>query len=192
VETKKIAKGISIICQPTFIPIALYFIVSLSVVPTVTGIWYALLGIVFIALAPIALVFILARCNKISDPDLPDRRERFIPYLSIVGLYLIGFIVFWYLGAPYQILAITVSYIAVTLFGAFISLFWKISMHMAGVAGPVTALVFLVNPLFVWAYILLIPIGWARYILKKHTFPQIVIGSGFSILLTYLVIRFFS
>ena len=65
-------------------------------------------------------------------------------------------------------------------------------MHMAGVAGPVTALVFLVNPLFVWAYILLIPIGWARYILKKHTFPQIVIGSGFSILLTYLVIRFFS
>lgn len=107
-ETKKIAKGISIICQPTFIPIALYFIVSLSVVPTVTGIWYALLGIVFIALAPIALVFILARCNKISDPDLPDRRERFIPYLSIVGLYLIGFIVFWYLGAPYQILAISV------------------------------------------------------------------------------------
>jgi hypothetical protein len=138
------------------------------------------------------LVYILARYNKISDPDLPDRRERFIPYLSIVGLYIIGFIVFCYLGAPSQILAITASYIAVTFFGAFISLFWKISMHMAGIAGPVTALIFLVNPIFVLAYFLLIPIGWARYILKKHTFPQIVIGSGFSILLTYLIIRLFS
>jgi hypothetical protein len=192
VETRKIAKGISIIFQPTFIPIALYFIVSLSAVPTVKGFWYALLGIVFVALAPIVLVYILARYNKISDPDLPDRRERFIPYLSIVGLYIIGFIVFWYLGAPSQILAITASYIAVTFFGAFISLFWKISMHMAGIAGPVTALIFLVNPIFVLAYFLLIPIGWARYILKKHTFPQIVIGSGFSILLTYLIIRLFS
>ncbi|QPM67259.1 hypothetical protein [Atribacter laminatus] len=191
-ETRKIAKGISIIFQPTFIPIALYFIVSLSAVPTVKGFWYALLGIVFVALAPIVLVYILARYNKISDPDLPDRRERFIPYLSIVGLYIIGFIVFWYLGAPSQILAITASYIAVTFFGAFISLFWKISMHMAGIAGPVTALIFLVNPIFVLAYFLLIPIGWARYILKKHTFPQIVIGSGFSILLTYLIIRLFS
>ena len=191
-ETRKIAKGISIIFQPTFIPIALYFIVSLSAVPTVKGFWYALLGIVFVALAPIVLVYILARYNKISDPDLPDRRERFIPYLSIVGLYIIGFIVFCYLGAPSQILAITASYIAVTFFGAFISLFWKISMHMAGIAGPVTALIFLVNPIFVLAYFLLIPIGWARYILKKHTFPQIVIGSGFSILLTYLIIRLFS
>jgi len=138
------------------------------------------------------LVYILARYNKISDPDLSDRRERFVPYISIVGLYIIGFFVFWLLQAPYPILAITASYIVVTFIGAFVSLFWKISMHMAGVAGPVTALVFLVNPIFILAYLLLIPLGWARYTLKKHTLLQIIMGSGFSVLLTFIVIRFFS
>ena len=191
-ETKKIAKGISIIFQPTFIPIALYIIVSLYVAPSVTGFYYALIGIVFITLAPMVLVYILARYNKISDPDLSDRRERFVPYISIVGLYIIGFFVFWLLQAPYPILAITASYIVVTFIGAFVSLFWKISMHMAGVAGPVTALVFLVNPIFILAYLLLIPLGWARYTLKKHTLLQIIMGSGFSVLLTFIVIRFFS
>ncbi|NLJ48297.1 MAG: hypothetical protein GX428_01725 [Candidatus Atribacteria bacterium] len=191
-ETKKIAKAISIVAQPTFIPIILYIIVSFAVAPSMTGFWYALIGIVFITLAPMILVYILFRYKKITDPDLSNQRERFIPYISIVGLYLIGFIIFWFLRAPYPILAITASYITVTLVGAFVSLFWKISMHMAGVAGPVTALVFLVNPLFALAYLFLIPLGWARYILKKHTFPQIIIGSGFSMLLTYLIIQLFS
>jgi len=192
VELRKIAKILSIIFQPTFIPIALYIIVSLYVAPSVTGFYYALIGIVFITLAPMVLVYILARYNKISDPDLSDRRERFVPYISIVGLYIIGFFVFWLLQAPYPILAITASYIVVTFIGAFVSLFWKISMHMAGVAGPVTALVFLVNPIFILAYLLLIPLGWARYTLKKHTLLQIIMGSGFSVLLTFIVIRFFS
>ncbi|MBP8933250.1 MAG: hypothetical protein KBG67_02325 [Candidatus Atribacteria bacterium] len=191
-ELRKIAKILSIIFQPTFIPIALYIIVSLYVAPSVTGFYYALIGIVFITLAPMVLVYILARYNKISDPDLSDRRERFVPYISIVGLYIIGFFVFWLLQAPYPILAITASYIVVTFIGAFVSLFWKISMHMAGVAGPVTALVFLVNPIFILAYLLLIPLGWARYTLKKHTLLQIIMGSGFSVLLTFIVIRFFS
>mgnify|MGYP007112885354 CR=1 FL=1 len=84
------------------------------------------------------------------------------------------------------------AYIAVTLVVAFISVFLKICLHIGGVAVSVIVFVFVVNPLFVWTDILLIPIGWSRDILKKHTFPQIVIGSGFSILLTYLVIRFFS
>ena len=191
-ELRKIAKILSIIFQPTFIPIALYIIVSLYVAPSVTGFYYALIGIVFITLAPMVLVYILARYNKISDPDLSDRRERFVPYISIVGLYIIGFFVFWLHQAPYPILATTASYIVVTFIGAFVSLFWKISMHMAGVAGPVTALVFLVNPIFILAYLLLIPLGWARYTLKKHTLLQIIMGSGFSVLLTFIVIRFFS
>jgi len=192
VELRKIAKILSIIFQPTFIPIALYIIVSLYVAPSVTGFYYALIGIVFITLAPMVLVYILARYNKISDPDLSDRRERFVPYISIVGLYIIGFFVLWLLRAPYPILAITASYIVVTFIGAFVSLFWKISMHMAGVAGQVNALVFLVNPIFILAYLLLIPLGWARYTLKKHTLLQIIMGSGFSVLLTFIVIRFFS
>ncbi len=73
-ELRKIAKILSIIFQPTFIPIALYIIVSLYVAPSVTGFYYALIGIVFITLAPMVLVYILARYNKISDPDLSDRR----------------------------------------------------------------------------------------------------------------------
>lgn len=191
-ETKKIAKAISIIAQPTLIPIALYLIVSLTIAPSMTGLWYALIGIIFMTLAPMVLVFVFVRSNKITDPDLPDRRERFIPYISIVGLYVIGFVVYWLLHVPYPILAITASYIAVTLVGAFVSLFWKISMHMAGIAGPITALVFLVNPLFVFAYVFLVPLGWARYTLKKHTFSQIIFGSGFSMILTYLIIWLFS
>jgi len=191
-DRKKRAAIISIVFQPTFIPIILYLIVSFHTVQMPQAIVFALIGIIFVTLAPIGLIFLMTRFRKISDPDLPDRRERFLPYISIVVLYIIGLIVFLYLQAPWQIIAITASYIAVTFAGAVISLFWKISMHLAGVSGPITALVFLVNPYFAFAYLLLLPIGWARYALKKHTLLQIIIGSLLSIGITYMIIWFLS
>ena len=191
-DRKKTARIISMIFQPTFIPIILYLIVAIHFVQSLRGLYLALIGIGLIALAPIGWIYFLARYNKISDPDLPDRRERFLPYIGIVGLYVGCLILFIYLRAPRQVLAITVSYILVTLVGAFISLFWKVSMHLAGVAGPVTALVVLVSPYFALAYLFLIPLGWARYILKKHTLSQIIVGSGISIFITLFAIRLFS
>jgi len=166
--------------------------VSFHAVPGLNGLLYALIGIGFVTLAPIGLIYTLTRYKKISDPDLPDRRERFIPYLMVVGLYAVVYVIFISIHAPRQILAITASYIAVTSVGAIISLFWKISMHLAGVAGPITALVFLVNPYFLLAYLLLIPLGWARYTLKKHNLSQILVGSGVSMAITLLAIFLYS
>ncbi len=191
-DKKKTAGMISLIFQPTFIPIILYLLVSFQVASGWKAFLYAFIGIGFVTVAPIVLITLLTRLNKVSDPDLPDRRERFIPYMLIVGFYVIVFFLFFFLHAPRQILAITMSYILVTLVGAIISLFWKISMHLAGIAGPITALVFYVHPYFVFTYLLLFLLGWARFTLKKHTLLQIFAGSVFSILLTFLTIRLYS
>ncbi|MCX6090305.1 MAG: hypothetical protein NTX88_08080 [Candidatus Atribacteria bacterium] len=191
-DTKKRAELISTFFQPVIIPVILYLLVSFRYASGSDALLYFLLGVVFITIAPVLLITILTKMKIISDPDIPNRRERFLPYLMIVLLYLVGFFIFFVIHAPGQILSITVSYILVTLVGALISLYWKISMHLAGIAGPITALVFYVSPYFLLAYLLLIPLGWARLTLKKHSLSQIMVGSACSIFLTYLVIRFFA
>ncbi len=189
--SEKLARIISSLLQPTFVAAFLYGVISFSFVqPASAAFLYWLAGLLFATFLPTLLVIKLAQKGRVSDPDLPDHRERFIPYLLITALYAAGFVALYLLKAPRPLLGITACYIGVTIAGAFISLFWKISMHLAGVAGPVTALVYYLNPYWALLYALLFILGWARLYLRKHNLYQILAGSAFSALMTYAILRF--
>ncbi|BER93384.1 hypothetical protein [Atrimonas thermophila] len=189
-KSERLAKVISALLQPTFVAAFLYGVVSFSFLqPPSKALFYWLVGFLFATLLPTLLVIKLAQKGRVSDPDLPHHRERFIPYLLITALYAAGFLVLYLLKAPHPLLGITACYIGVTAVGAFISLFWKISMHLAGVAGPVTALVYYLNPSWALLYALLFLLGWARLYLKKHNLYQILAGSAFSALMTYGILH---
>jgi membrane-associated phospholipid phosphatase len=73
-----------------------------------------------------------------------------------------------------------------------ISSFWKISLHMAGVGGFSTALVFIFGAPAIVAFLFLPLVAWARYHRKKHTFLQLVAGATAGIVITSLVFYWFS
>jgi membrane-associated phospholipid phosphatase len=147
-----------------------------------------LLGTLFLSVLPIAPIAYYAWKGTI-DIDITDRRKRpkFFA-MSLVG-YSLGAVTFGLLNAT-SMMVLSLAYIFVTLSVALISLFWKVSVHTTGIAGPVTGLTYV----FGWAaaplYLLLLPIGWARLKLKAHTILQLIAGiivAFFVTLAVYLV-----
>lgn len=188
---KVLAERVSFVLQPTFVAILLYALIGFTYEKGSRALYFFLAGLILVSIVPTLFVLWLSWRGRVSDPDLPDRRERFKPYLSIAFFYGLALIIFYQYSASFALLAITWCYIAVTLVGAFISLFWKISLHLAGAAGPITAMVILLHPLWGLLYLVLLPLGWARCYLKKHTVPQIVAGSFMSAMLTLGIISLF-
>jgi membrane-associated phospholipid phosphatase len=188
-DRKRLAERLSLILQPQAVAVLLYALVSFTFSRGLQALLFFVLGILFVSVFPTLFVLFLAHRGRVSDPDLPKREERFFPYLVIVGMYGVLFILFFFFSAPSPLLAITLCYVVVTFAGAIISLFWKISLHLAGIAGPVTAISLLLHPLWGLLYLLLLPLGWARIYLKKHTPSQAVLGSLLSAFLTYMIVE---
>jgi len=76
-----------------------------------------------------------------------------------------------------------ICYLNNTIIVLLINLSWKISIHAMGVAGPLTALIYL----FGWpglVFTLSVPlVAWSRVYLKRHTPWQVTMGTllGFSL-----------
>ncbi|MBC7217262.1 MAG: hypothetical protein H5U36_03650 [Candidatus Caldatribacterium sp.] len=188
-DRKKLAETLSLVLQPQAVAVLLYALVSFTFSRGLRAVVFFVLSVLFVSVLPTVFVLFLAKRGRVSDPDLPRREERFFPYLGIVGMYGVLFVLLFLLSAPRELLAIALCYISVTFAGAVISLFWKISLHLAGIAGPVTALVLLIHPLFALLYGLLVPLGWARVFLRKHTVLQAISGSLMSFAITYGIIQ---
>ena len=155
-----------------------------------------LIALVFGFIAPIILFLILRKKGKLADQDASIKEERTIPFLIAIIFYLIGLM----LMIKYQLNIISIAfwfcYISNTIITIFINKFWKISAHAMGVAGPFSALVFVLG----WVGIIFLPIvilvGWARIELKCHTLTQVMAGillASFSVYIQIsLIVNYFS
>jgi membrane-associated phospholipid phosphatase len=156
-----------------------------------------LVGIVFSFFAPQVyppwLVFIVAFLLVIGGPaailayamkvkgvdfDFTDRRTRTPWYAAIEACYASGLLVF----APFLLRSWPLFNLAIvsTLLNGLctiVNLYWKISAHAAGSAGPATgiALVFGWWTLFITVPIV-VAIAWSRVVLGKHSISQVVWG----------------
>jgi hypothetical protein len=72
-----------------------------------------------------------------------------------------------------------------------INLFWKVSIHCAGVTGPIFALIFVfgINALPLTSIVGLV--GWSRIKLKNHTFAQTFVGTIISLIVGIAVFATF-
>ena len=72
-----------------------------------------------------------------------------------------------------------------------VNMFWKISIHCAGVAGPIFALVFVfgLNALPLTSIVGLV--GWSRIKLRNHTFAQTFAGTVISLTVGFILFTLF-
>jgi len=72
-----------------------------------------------------------------------------------------------------------------------INLFWKVSIHCAGVTGPIFALIFVfgISALPLTSIVGLV--GWSRIKLKNHTFAQTFAGTIISLIVGIAVFATF-
>jgi len=190
---EKSAERISLIFSApsiAFIAVLVFTLFSpMGISPILTQTTSILLGTLFLSVLPVAPIAYYAS-KGIIDRDITDRkkRPRFFA-MSLIG-YSLGAVTFGLLNAT-SMMVLSLAYIFVTLSVALISLFWKVSVHTTGIAGPVTGLTYVFGWVVTPLYLLLLPVGWARLKLRAHTPAQLVVGVIVAFLVTFLVYRVF-
>ncbi|MEM3371387.1 MAG: hypothetical protein QXO55_02055 [Candidatus Korarchaeum sp.] len=142
-----------------------------------------LISLVFIVVVPIADVIRRYLKGEI-DILVPERsmRGKFFAQASLS--YLIGFILLRLAGSK-MLSLLSLTYLLVSLALIVINRrITKISVHMAGITGPATFLIYFGNYLG-YAMTLLIPLlAWSRWRSGSHTLGQVILGSLVSFLIT--------
>jgi hypothetical protein len=105
--------------------------------------------------------------------------------------YLMGVTALLWFNAPFAVTALMACYFVNAIVMLVITLSWKISIHMVGVMGPLTALMFQLGTKIAPLMLLLLPVAWARLELKAHNKKQIAAGAVLSSLLTWVQMAFY-
>lgn len=148
------------------------------------NVWKSIVtGLFFLSLIPAATIF--ANANKLIDLNFFERKKRNSVYPLVIISYFLGAFTFWYTGNKIMFL-ISISYMFVTLSLFIINLSWKVSVHTAGITGPVTALICVFGSFLSPLYLLTIPVAYSRYKLGSHDNRQLVAGALIAIIVTYL------
>ena len=137
----------------------------------------------FGTIVPFLCLFILYKLKVVSDINLSNRKERFIPYLCTVISYLFCAFALFRLAMPMFIPALMVAVAAASFINIIVNIWWKISAHATGVGGLFGGILYIsyrlyINP-FEWIIAITLVCGLvagARLYLKAHTPGQVVAG----------------
>jgi membrane-associated phospholipid phosphatase len=143
------------------------------------------LATIFIAtfVLPILVVFIYYRMGLISNMNIPNRKERIGPLISVAIIYVFTYIMIRnnQISAFFNVFAFGAA--ALIVVAMLVSRFWKISIHMLAVGGMVGLFVGLTwvglihNPALISGLIILSGlVGSARLKLNAHTQAQVYVG----------------
>ena len=139
--------------------------------------------LLFAAVIPFAVVYLLRRAGQVTDLHVALRRQRATPFVATLISVACGILLLQVLRAPAPLLALGVAFLANGTFLTLISLRWKISAHSAVFAAGAFAIALLGYPAALWALVLVPLILWARVYRRRHTLWQ----GLFSLALTAIV-----
>lgn len=138
-------------------------------------VWGAV-SLVFASLLPIAYVLFGVRRQRLSDRHVAVRHQRRGPLAVGIGCVLLGLVVLKVGGAPAVLVALLAAMLAGLATSLVVTVFWKVSIHAAVVAGSEAILVLLFGPWMLAATPVVLLVGWARLELGQHTLAQVVAG----------------
>ena len=141
-----------------------------------------LLGFFFIVIGPILPLTTMVALGKLTF-DVRNRRDRPLLYLAAILVYGAGAVVAWFYQ-NHTMAVLAVAYAAVTSAIAIVSLFWKVSAHAAGVAGPITGLIWIYGLIPVPFLLLAVLVAWARWRQGLHTITQLISGILIAMIVT--------
>lgn len=190
---RRLASALSYILNPIILPPLAFFLVALHVgagafeITLVTG-----TAVLFFAAIPLIYVVYLVRTGRAETLEVRDRTRRRGPLLvtllsAVAGLVGLTFVS--QTGRP-LILACAAFFFLNVAIALVVTLEWKISLHMIGMAGFLSTCLFVSLRMWPWsgdssilvpeslpaALVFLPVLGWARVRSGAHTLPQVIAG----------------
>lgn len=184
--TDKLARWISVFFDSSILSLPIFFTLG-WIESGIRGLPWAALTVLIVTGIPLAYLLVGRKRGWVSDLEMTRREERPRFILISLGSDLLSLAVLFLGNGPQflRLLVLTYFFLAVIVFS--ISSFWKISMHMVGVSGFSTALVFVFGPPALFAFISLPLVAWARLRRRKHDLAQLAAGALVGALVTGLV-----
>ena len=137
--------------------------------------WSILICFSLFAFFPFLPVLYFYRKNVV-DIDI-SKKEMRTPFFAVAAaFYSIAAVIFFATNTTIMFL-LALSYAFVTIILLLVNRFWKVSVHSAGVTGPVFALIFVFGFMVLPLSLMIVLVSWSRIKLKKHTFTQTFVGS---------------
>ncbi len=141
---------------------------------------------------PILYLLVTYRMKFIPDVHLFRKKDRNRVFPAIAVFYLVGLMVLYKIAAPTVIIGLVFSTIAIVLIIWWVNIFYKISIHMSGLAGMIVGLFFVSGCYPATPLMSFLPVaGWVRYRSKAHTLSELTVGAITGALVTWMVMRFF-
>ena len=114
--------------------------------------------------------------KKVVDLYVSQRENRTPFYLMALAAYSLASIIFFATNTKIMF-PLALGYTFVTVILLVVNRFWKVSVHSAGVTGPIFALVFVFGVMVLPLSFIILLVSWSRIKLKKHTFRQTLVGA---------------
>ncbi|HBZ66658.1 MAG TPA: hypothetical protein DEO70_07455 [Bacteroidales bacterium] len=196
-----VARLLSVLLHPIIL-IQLIFIVAIQY----DGLWHSpprnhngwfvlIIALVFVAVFPILATFWLLKHRIVSTWEMTQRQERNAPFIIMVAFSLLLWLVYDLMGVGGMVYRLPLFGALLISLTFLVNLFWKISIHMAGIGATVAFFnCFFSEPSALMLIIFIISgialtflAAYARLKLKAHNPFQLVVGwiAGFLMGLFY-------
>jgi hypothetical protein len=197
IETNhRFALFLSNIANPFLGAIPTFLLIAFKTAPSVglALLWWGV-TVVGSSFAPLLFVAYGVRRGIYTDRHVSRREQRFVPLLFGIGCIIAVLLLLHLLHASLAMMATLVAVIVALVIATVITTFWKISFHLVGVAGAITAISFIFGPLFLLLAPLVVLVAWARWQVRAHTLLQALAGTALAVavtVVTFGVFGFFS
>jgi len=141
----------------------------------------------FATLVPLLYLLRGVRRRQFTDRHVRLREQRPLAFLVGIASLLIGLALMVVLGAPRELVALVAAMGVGLIVSLLVTLLWKISVHVAVVAGAVVILVLVFGPLLLILGPLVALVGWARVEVADHTPAQVIAGSALGAIVAAVV-----
>ena len=186
----RVLRTLSNILSPFILNIFVFGAISLKVCSTLREA-ALIFGVSFFfqSLFPVLYLFGALKKGVIQDIHLFRKRDRRLVFPVLVINYLCAYLVLYFLNAPLLIIGLTLITAVLTLLIWLINGFYKISVHVVGIAAILTGIFFAFGPSSYFLEILLPIVCWVRFRTGAHILSQMITGAILGHGLTYLLLK---
>ena len=181
---RSLARVLTDALNPVVIFTVLFFAVALAQSPLPRALMYA--GVELLAAAAVAgFVLLMRRRARVGDFWISARAERLTPAVFLLSAFVALLAALFLLGAPTDLLLLTLSMGLASAAVALLTLLFKASAHCTVAGHAATAGILLLGPPGILFLPVLPLVIWSRVALGAHTIPEAlagaVVGVGFAL-----------
>jgi hypothetical protein len=175
VRQKQLAAVISRVFDPVvLIPLIVFIVTGYAYINGFPPLFLILIIFTDVVLPGIVLIWFQKK-RHFKDWDIYKREERLPLFTAVILCHGLGVLLAIAFQLPEIVEVLFVLWLLSVAY-AVISLWWKISVHAGVCATLATLVTYYFGSRFLWMWLVVIAVAWARVVDRDHTFAQVFFG----------------